>query len=447
MPGPFHRKAGFTFWRSFFEPSFFIPIGFKRKRSNACSVLILFVSAQKTPKSQVSSPTSQRKTSASFLASYIAYISTFSFFQQQLYLYHTYKNTNINIIINMVMHVEVYHEDSFLSNSFNMPNDENVQVILVENGDTSMRSIGRDTSNTCRNVSLDNTRDNSRQTVNTEHSILDLTKEEEEDDEDDEYEADRSVLFQDLHSPMPNEEEEEVSLNKHSLLGKFSLNKVTDTFVDSLCRATSGSCAVPSSCSQPCAVPNSLSCVPQQRLQIGTDVWNLLGCSAHPGDVEMDSIWQLKTKDVFQKRRKPVRSSITSRMQRIRRLRAQRWSGATRYGVTIASTAPAVSRAHTMDDPLADMIGQGMDPIPHDDGYDSDPEFGRTPAPPTIIPEDEEMEAPADVDEQDHIIHQTVQVRGWHIDILAYVMGYSCVLQQLGLTVFHFLSFFFLSKR
>lgn len=285
------------------------------------------------------------------------------------------------------MHVEVRHENSFFSM------DDSINVILLDSEDrdgnsdsdsdgvingplgskdvnvswmltssstnTSTSTIARDTSTTCRDASLDNT----RQTVNTQTSILDLTKEEDE-DEDDEEEDDSSVLFQDLRESDPcrlqedaRQEEtgtavaEKVASNS-SLLGRFS----PDRFFDSLCSSTTTTTVSATPTGEAYPTPSSssssrrvrrtfapscsstacigVSCIrPGQthsqdqddleadgstananasntaaavksasslslagdRLAVEHDVWNLLGCARPPDILELEAIWNLTT--------------------------------------------------------------------------------------------------------------------------------------------------------
>lgn len=151
------------------------------------------------------------------------------------------------------------------------------------------------------------------------------------------------------------------------------------------------------------------------------DFWQLLGCSTQPSSAELDELWSLRTGGMLHETeqhetaKRPVRSSIKKRLKRLHSLRmlSHGIHGATRHGVTFAdqpqncsftsiggsSTASngtsglggggkarvhskafsqpfTLDKAYSMlDDPLADMIGPGMDPIlAADDGYDSDPE-------------------------------------------------------------------------
>jgi hypothetical protein len=332
----------------------------------------------------------------------------------------------------MVMQVEVRHEESFRS----LP-DEDVQVVLLEeqdysrnNANASMLSMGRDTSNTCRDVSLDNT----RQTVNTHDSILDLTKDEEEDDEDDDYwNRHDGILFDDLQTlsredystyDEDDDESSPIPTEPTSLLSKFTFDHVTDSFVDSLCPVVMMSSCSTSRFQTPCAsTTRTTLCVPQQRVQISMDVWKLLGCNAAPDDAELESIWSLRTSPVEKAPGKPVRTHMTNRLQRIHRLRMARMSGPTRHGITLAGPH-VMERSYTMNDhhPLAEVIGKGMDPIlpEQEDGYDSDPEIGGSTVMAATTPRfpsshspllDQEEGEPTDLEEQDRMIQETVQVR------------------------------------
>jgi hypothetical protein len=338
--------------------------------------------------------------------------------------------------------VQVREEESSF---FSSPNDENVNVVLIESRDTSFKSISaRDTSATCRDSSLDNT----RQTVNTYNSIMDLTREDDEDDEEEEDEDwnNNSVLFDDLQAPMAVEAEEEeqsirTSKNNKSLLGNFLSFNADSSFVDSLCPAvtTPDSCGARMTCSNQ---PNTVSstCASQQRMQVGMDVWNLLGCASSPGDLELEEIWSLRSQKVLQPiHQRPVRVSIKQRMQRIHRLRRDQWLGPTRHGVTITTQPQLIQRASTMDDPLANLIGKGVEPIMPDDGYDSDPEFSSSSSPlraaQTPLLDQVEEDDLADSQSQDHMIRQTVQVSA-KVHTLGISISLSC---SLPLTQYFFI--------
>lgn len=296
------------------------------------------------------------------------------------------------------MHVEVHHENSFFSL------DDSINVILVEpeDRDGSAKNVSwtlaRDTSDACRDSSMDNT----RQTVNTQTSILDLTKEEEDDDEEeDEEEDDSSVLFHDLRDLSPHRLQEDAEGDTHayekaasasasgsgsgsgsSLLGRFS----PDRFFDSLCSAplsdsdsSSRKPRPPFCSSSPCAGVSCTAPSPSQthshdeletetrrsqvtksassislagdRLAVETDVWNLLGCASPPDVMELEAIWNLTTattracsssyhRSSSNKTKRPLRASLKDRMHRIQRLRQHRWAGATRHGVTLSQHGP-----------------------------------------------------------------------------------------------------------
>jgi hypothetical protein len=353
----------------------------------------------------------------------------------------------------MVMKVEIRHDDSFMS----LP-DGDVQVVLIEinysavNSSSSSSSYynARDTSDTCRG---DTSMDNTRQTVNTYDSILDLTKDEEDDDDDDdddEEDFDQSFLFDDLHIH-GDEFNAETNLDEHGASDSLILSpahtavaaapqknrqapgercssatildSVTDSFVDSLCfdganvaSSSSRSCVprLPSCHQTGCSVSTS-SCsnnnatnrnrgLQAPRLQIGVDVLQLLGCSSRPGDDELEEIWAVRTAQMLEQAalaaKRPPRSSLKERMKKIHRLRMERFaeSAPTRHGVNVSSPNSVIGElrtAYTMDerfpgfsspeytssvgggDPLADMIGKGLEPIfpLQDTGYDSDPEL------------------------------------------------------------------------
>ena len=339
-------------------------------------------------------------------------------------------------------------EDSFFSLEHEI---ENAPFYDNRNtADISMASMGRDTSNTCRDVSLDNTRDGSSSrcrdtTVNTHNSILDLTKDEEEDDEDDD-ELNTSVLFDDLQiysndddddvppppppATSPSSEDNDSSsttrADSPSKWGKFSINSVTDSFVDSFCpaempSATSCSSRYTVGCtpSYPYSSSGGGGCIPEQRIQTSMDVWNLLGCNAAPGMEEKESIWSIRTSQVIQKSssRRPARVHMKERLKRIQRLRMAGISGPSRHGVTIT---PQIERAQSMmdgKDPLAAHIGLGLDAIPlnkeEEDGYDSDPGVDTSfhSAHQSHVNTSKLDDYEDDIVEQDHQILETVQVR------------------------------------
>lgn len=105
-------------------------------------------------------------------------------------------------------------------------------------------------------------------------------------------------------------------------------------------------------------MPTTVDLIPatpsEDRLRVETDVWNLLGCASPPNVMELESIWNLTTtaavtpcpssrrplKDRGVSKKRPSRASLKDRMQRIQRLRQDRWSGATRHGVTLSQHGP-----------------------------------------------------------------------------------------------------------
>jgi len=295
-------------------------------------------------------------------------------------------------------------------------------------------SSARDSSNARRDASLDNT----RQTVNTRTSILDLTKDDDDDEEEGE-DVNKSIMFHDLQQS--SFEETSTKKENEGALIKFDLYDFTYSLVNSVCgvevpKCTAPSCTVPSAS---CTAPNlrcvPKNCVPKQRLQVGMDIWNLLGCSSAPDEEEMERIWKstrLHPRDPLQ----PTRANLLTRMHRIRKMRADRWTGATRYGVTaspmdefsrnnsVDGRRGTIGKSFTMDgfsprgveDPLEEFIGSGLEPIPLQfDGYDSDPEIsGPTSSlsrkETNFVSEDDQSACSNDSDEQDYIIYQSVQV-------------------------------------
>lgn len=322
----------------------------------------------------------------------------------------------------IVMQVEVCREDESCVFTTS-PDDENVHVVLIENELVS----ARDTSASYdRDKSLDNT----RQTVNTYNSILDLSlSRDDDDDEEQEDLSNKSVLFDELQSPELQEDEEPLiqrptrNYNTDSSL----LGMVTDSFVDSFCPAevTVASCdSRLTSCSNNQGIQSSTSMLTcndphQARMAVGLDVWNLLGCSNGPGESELEEIWSFRAQKLLKAKQRPTRANIRQRMQRIKRLRMQ-GAGPTRHGVTISSHQ-VIQRASTMKeqhDELAHSIGKGLEPImPETDGYDSDPEVSSTPASPlrfpnsSLVDQVEEEDLTDDIQGQDEMIRQTVQVR------------------------------------
>lgn len=307
------------------------------------------------------------------------------------------------------MHVQVQAEHSFVSV------DDSVNVVLLEPDDRDNLSsnnnswLARDTSNTCPDISIDNTR--VAISYHTHTSILDLTKDEDEEDSGDE-DDDASVLFRDLLESDPKRLQEDAAVMDANVPNKkdptdenidshlVSFERFSpEHFFDSLCLSHEQSsdnhngsksepgAAVPLSSTrsrtcpatwspncmsapcapsrveeededgeehQICSLPQPGTCPPTPstaRLQIETDVWNLLGCTSPPDMLELDSIWYLttttapkgdgprtQTVDDEPEMSRPPRASLKDRMARIHRLRLQdnQWSGATRHGVTVS---------------------------------------------------------------------------------------------------------------
>jgi hypothetical protein len=287
-----------------------------------------------------------------------------------------------------IMDVEVRRQEAVLGYSLD---DQHIHYGVNTSLSSSSSFVAdRDASDNCRNSSMDNT----RQTVNTHNSILDLTREDEEDDEE---EDDRSVLFESFAAISLDEDDDSSSAMVDPRTTKqFSLNTFFgENFVDGLCSAQiDTTCHV--SPEQPC--PMSPDCSPsrfncqrprflghprsEDRLTVATDIWSLLGCATEPGDAEIDEIWSRRV-DLY----KPTRANIKNRMNRIRQLRSSAHdASSSRHGVTLSSRP--LTRSQTMDirhDPLARFIGKGMEPIvPSNDGYDSDPEILSDYAPPPM---------------------------------------------------------------
>ena len=174
-----------------------------------------------------------------------------------------------------------------------------------------------------------------------------------------------------------------------TLLGKLPFFSETDSFVDSLCPGVAVATCTPkfTACHS--------SDDPKHRVQVGMDVLQLLGCSASPGDEELEEIWAFRTAQVLKSkgRKPPVRASINERMKKIHRMRMERLteSRPTRHGLTFGGSGHSqvlLSRAHTMgaidtnwrrpkmdpNDPLSEFIGKGLAPNlpPHDETPDGE---------------------------------------------------------------------------
>ena len=385
----------------------------------------------------------------------------------------------------MVMHVQVQAEQSFVSM------DDSINVVLIDQDDDcdsyphNSSSLCRDASNCCHDAASSSRMSNSQVAISyhTHTSILDLTKDEDDDDSVDEN--DTSVLFRDLLESEPtrllndvtNEAAEGDPVNNNvasstSPFGRFS----PEHFFDSLCTAEETLESVdklaapvplsskrtrtcppswsPNCMNAPCisgpsrieeeedeiqppeSLPTTTTTIPRNnsstvtttaRIQVESDVWNLLGCTSPPNSSELDTIWTFTTThfnaatgagtatspDSSLRRRS--RASLKDRMDRIHRLRVQnRWAGATRHGVTLSkhgTYSPSISMRATSMDILdakdysgwsnssydmsfASVMGlsqldatiwsgnrsrrqsQPKDMTPKADGYDSDPELG-----------------------------------------------------------------------
>ena len=267
------------------------------------------------------------------------------------------------------------------------------------------------------------------------------------------------------------------------MMSGLTFYSMTDSFVDSLC--TSTACIVEPANTKSDAVysdskfnnrrfhprqPKGMANPSNPTMDaLSVDVWQLLGCVASPGDAELEEIWSLKAGEMLQannnntssssgeKKPRAARASIKRRLKRIHGLRMERVSGASRHGVTITSTTPKnnncnnrkrntttsennksgddlfpqpffLEKAFSMlDDPLANIIGQGIEPIPirndddydheYADGYDSDPElnncsFNNSPRPshpqPTLEQHEVMISEPLPFDETE--MRHSVQV-------------------------------------
>lgn len=357
----------------------------------------------------------------------------------------------------MVMEAEVRQGDaSFLWL------DEDIQVVLVEpNRDTKTPVItvmdGRDDS-TCwrKSGSLDNTLP--VETMNTDCSILDLTKDD-EDDSDDEEEQSQSLLFEELQSSHH-------SAPAAAATPAFQIpcfQTVTDSFVDSLCHGSSPTCDVSAACyfrpapsiSTSTSEPYSQR-APHDQLRVCVDVWELLGCTSD-FHTASGAYWTTSTvssnpyQHTVPPSNKAIRASRQQRKNQLDRWKEQQQLGLiedlnpTRHGrTTTTSPTSVISKAYTMDDnmyrhqpnqhhhpfsehPLAHVIGQDID------GYDSDPEYSFDTARQSVSPhsslmdndEEEEKEEVMDTRSEDERIRQMVQVR--QLQFLSY--AYTYILQ------------------
>ncbi|KAL3943876.1 MAG: hypothetical protein SGBAC_002034 [Bacillariaceae sp.] len=258
-----------------------------------------------------------------------------------------------------------------------------LDVDMRSEDDAKLRTGRQSQSDRCSNLNT------SRQTVNTHNSILDMSRDEEEDEEV------KSVLFESLTVvSMDSSDDENASKGSSSTKDskKFSLHRfLGEGFMDGLCTpdfVPGGPCVVPTDCTQRfnCTRPrrNSRRSRRNQcddRVNLSSDILDLLGCSADPGSFEREEIWHRKL-DLS----KPTRANLKNRMRHIRELRnsAHRSHTSSRHGVTLSNSRksgygyPSVlKRSATFNehDPLAKHFGKGMQPIvPDYDGYDSDPE-------------------------------------------------------------------------
>jgi hypothetical protein len=194
----------------------------------------------------------------------------------------------------------------------------------------------RDTSH-CSNRTLNN----SRGTVNTHHSILNITEDEDEEDEDDQVET--SFLFPELHEQPPQVEvllDEDFAPRKCCDLQQSSvLDKMTEQFMDSLCGT-------------------------HERLEV--DFFDMLGCpSSQPSSGE-EKRWALNQtllcnyhrKSVACSPARPRRKDLKQRAILLDKLRQERCGG---------SPTSVIHRVQSLDDRPRKAS--------QEDGYDSDPEL------------------------------------------------------------------------
>jgi hypothetical protein len=331
------------------------------------------------------------------------------------------------------------NSSSFIMSRFD---DEADVVACCDSVNVSTRSATRDTTNTTRDYDLDNTRQtvNTRDSIldfSKEDDEDDISASCGRNHNDsilfgELHEYPTSIESTIKAKPTPASLKPDVKsrpVTKKSIMEGLTLYSVTDSFVDSLCNSTV--CVTsstptawntptktdkfkdlhPSICTNASSV-SEMGCgnwpvkTTTPTTSVSVDVWELLGCATSPGETEVEEIWNLKTGEMIHRfadghhKIPPARASIKRRLKRIHGLRMERVSGASRHGVTISNRfAPrnfdrfssssfisseanqphVLEKVHSMlDDPLANLIGQGIDPIPMNDdeydGYDSDPE-------------------------------------------------------------------------
>jgi hypothetical protein len=246
--------------------------------------------------------------------------------------------------------------------------------------------MGRDTSHTYR-MAGDDTRQSAQST-----SILNCSGET-EDDEDDDFEEPGSFLFNDddFHSPLNQSLDQSFNEEVHALTSSppsqeklfcendrawldTSLQNVTDSFASFCSARTEDPCGFTT------IVNSAENCSKQLQHQVEFDLLQLLGCdvplkkcgaSSDMGDVTWFSPLMIKAvptaSNVNGNTRPIVRRNPRQRAERIRRLRNE-------FMMT-GSQHPVVSPTRSMDDhqTLERYIGEGVDAIEQEDGYDSDP--------------------------------------------------------------------------
>ena len=279
----------------------------------------------------------------------------------------------------MVVEVVYRHDETLLSLSRNDETEEQSTSVLSY----QVYDMGRDTSHTHRECA-----DDTRQSLQTNRSILNCTTDSEaEDDEDDEDVEARSFLFadEDFHSPLnqslmedslPAADEGPVLVmcspatpanaccaapveTKNDWLDT-SLQNVTDSFVSLCSSRPDDACAGFAS-----TVVNATNDYSRElQRQVQRDLLHLL---ASP-----DVVWiapLLASDDTATAKGAPVRRTPRQRAERIQRM-CKELDG--HFHSQAEPLAPARSMQHTG---LEHWIGKGMEPIgtEQDDGYDSDP--------------------------------------------------------------------------
>lgn len=240
-------------------------------------------------------------------------------------------------------------------------------------------SSERDTSNTSRGA-LENTR-----LVDTQHSILNITDEEDEGDEEDVVE--RSFLFADLmdgpldHSLLDMDDDQKEPLtppmrSSFCDMGNDAVTKSNSSLFDLTQSFVEGLCFVGDETDK---TASSTLCY----RHVENDLIELLGCADAPDVDEMEQVWTMN-QAVFscagqQRQRSPVRlrpkrTTLTARAQRVHRIRCERLLPDKRTGLSptmgMSPTSVAEYRSRSMDQAKRRLFVE----VEEDDlGYDSDP--------------------------------------------------------------------------